>query len=456
MKTHYLVAIALAMLCAVSSFGQGQYDLQFNVKEINCDQNYVLVGLDIKASNANTGFHITSSNFRFDYDANTLANPTIENEGVLSGFVQQSNPQTASIYNRHKLTGSFTGMVSYNMPFGGGFGYYLNDTDWTEIGTVRFDLLDDAGCFGLNYHDNTPAEFPNTLVGAKDNGSYYITAPGTLDDINPCASDVCTPPVSDPGYVVRFVPSGTDCDNDKQRVIVEIKASAPGADFYLTYMNFRFSYDPTALANVQVYQELELSGLSQTTSPSSFTVWNPHSTNGSIGGLASYNIAMAGGSGYPINNTDWLQVGELEFDILDYSKCTDLSWNDAYSYPPTVIAGTQNPGGNMSWIKDGQYEDLSNLCANCAPTREPLYNISVSPVPTVEEFNVYFTSEEAADAEFVVLDALGRVVIQRTQHVYQGANHIPFNIQNQSPGVYFLHVRFGDFRYSHKILKTGF
>ncbi len=180
MKNLIFLLLLLCLSLTQILAQDGLYDLRF-VKGTNNLSGKFDLQLEVKASKANTNFHISDQNYRFSFSDNALANPRIKEELTLSSIVTTTTPSTLSFYSPHTLTGSLGNVISYNIELSGGNGYPLNETDWVPIGIVEFDLVDPNACVWFTWHTQDPLDFPNTFVGeiypdytlaSADEGSY--------------------------------------------------------------------------------------------------------------------------------------------------------------------------------------------------------------------------------------------------------------------------------------------
>ncbi len=119
----------------------------------------------------------------------------------------------------------------------------------------------------------------------------------------------------------------------KTSVDVEIKANASATNFSLADQNYRMTIDTNVLRNPIIKQEHVLSGI--VNGPGYSATFNPHTLTGSLGDIVSYNVAMGGGSGYPLDHINYIKVGQLEFDVL-LDQSTSINWIST-GFPVTVI-----------------------------------------------------------------------------------------------------------------------
>ncbi|MEO1437963.1 MAG: hypothetical protein AAFV80_20645, partial [Bacteroidota bacterium] len=134
MQRIVLLAAWLSVCCLSLYAQSGQYDVRFVTETVECESDFVFIGLEIKASDAQQLFNLAHLNVRFNFNDQAVANPIIADEGDLSGLATTTSPQSFTFYQPHTLTGSAGNLVSYNVYMGGGTGYPLNTTDWVRIG----------------------------------------------------------------------------------------------------------------------------------------------------------------------------------------------------------------------------------------------------------------------------------------------------------------------------------
>ncbi len=167
----------------------------------------------------------------------------------------------------------------------------------------------------------------------------------------------------DPTYKVRFNMNEADCQNMIVYIDLEVAADDGSSGFYISDQNYRFSFNRDAVANPRIVQELEVAGQLFTTDYSAF--FDPHHLNGSLDTIISYNVVLAGGSGYPVDDTRWYPVGRIAFDILDLDACLQLEWHshDPVDYPPTFIGEkVGGAGGVLLEVEEGTYYNGDAIC----------------------------------------------------------------------------------------------
>jgi len=83
-------------------------------------------------------------------------------------------------------------LLLYNLELQGGDGLYVTDTDYFNVGRLSLDILDFNTPVCLRWHRDIPADFPNTFVGQKLNGSLVPTDEGSYLDYYQDLSIACS------------------------------------------------------------------------------------------------------------------------------------------------------------------------------------------------------------------------------------------------------------------------
>lgn len=142
-------------------------------------------------------------------------------------------------------------------------------------------------------------------------------------------------------YDLRFKIHQIDCHWNTVVFDLEIKAESPTTHFNLADLNIRFSFG-NALANPTILQELDVSGVIFNQQHASF--YDPHHLNGSNNNIVSYNVPLAGGDGYPIEDVNYVPIGRMSFDIVDISLPLHLDFLSQLNgdFPTTAITEKYN------------------------------------------------------------------------------------------------------------------
>lgn len=182
---------AVLFLSSIAVFGQGEYDVRFDLDNIDCDNAKLYVNVDVRASTDVSAFQIAEQNYRFSFnrDAISINSTTVNQEGDLSSFIFKDGALVA-LYAEHNLSGSLDSVVSYNVELQGGEGVMLT-TEWVNVGSLGFDVNDFQACLDLTWHSGNL--FPPTFVSTNSD-TGRVTVPGSLflDEMSfSCYQEVC-------------------------------------------------------------------------------------------------------------------------------------------------------------------------------------------------------------------------------------------------------------------------
>ncbi|MEM6724344.1 MAG: hypothetical protein AAF598_09920, partial [Bacteroidota bacterium] len=353
-----LISLLLLLFSLPGDAQTGNVDLRFSAFTVDCENQELLVDLEVKA-NEGEAFFLHNQNYRFSYDTLVLDNPLIDQELAPSGLIDFGT-QGISLFAPHNLNGSLGEVISYNVIVSGGDGYPLNDSTWIGVGRLKFDILDLDACIDFSWHRSDVGPFPSTTLLGSENGMLFLLGENETMNLDQCFDEACG------AFEVRINPVETDCENDRLLVDIEIRAPFSYNAFNLGNQNLRFTFDDAVLANPVIDQELEVSGIVTEGGTNSF--YNDHTLTGSVGNIISYNVTLAFGEGYPVG-TDWVGIGRLEFNILDVNSCTNLEWNtdDPADFPNTIIVGVDGNQASFE-LQPGQYINNSICFDECQTT----------------------------------------------------------------------------------------
>ncbi|MEM6725038.1 MAG: T9SS type A sorting domain-containing protein [Bacteroidota bacterium] len=458
MQRILLLVAWLSGCCLTLNAQSGQYDVRFVTETVECASDFVFIGLEIKASNAQQLFNLGHLNVRFTFNDQAVTNPIIADEGELSGLATTASPQSFTFFQPHTLTGSAANLVSYNVFMGGGTGYPLNENDWVRIGTVRFSILDPSACMDLAFNTEDPTSFPNTTIIERFNNFFYPVLPGQFVNTPVCLAEYCVPPPAIPSFDLRFIRTEVNCSDDKVFVELQIKATNVNSSFNLAFMNLRFKYNGLAISNPVLEQELAFSGLVTTTNPPTFSFYSPHTITGSTGNQVSYNVFLAGGDGFPVPQ-EWTAFGLLSFDILDYTQCMLLDWNEFDEFPNSLVIEKEQQ--TFSMVTEGNFEP-ANLCrlgAQCQEFRnatlDPIQGVELMPVPVNQFLTVQLENVEAKQTNVSIFDLQGRRIHFEQMSLQTGTNQFLIDLNQQAAGMYMLLLEAGDYRYTELFSKVN-
>lgn len=161
---RYSLFLFLFTLLNINLYAQsGQSDVQLILSDLICPGN-ILFDIEVRASSPDTEFFVSEQNYRFSYDTDVLANPYVSQEFTLSGFIAGTpGPNGFAFFAAHNLLGSVDSVITYNVELSGGDGYYIIADEWTKVGQIGFEFLQDSACVDLTWH--TSEVFPDTFVG---------------------------------------------------------------------------------------------------------------------------------------------------------------------------------------------------------------------------------------------------------------------------------------------------
>lgn len=240
-------------------------------------------------------------------------------------------------------------------------------------------------------------------------------------------------------YDVRF--QNVTCDGDKVYVDIQVKASNTGETFNLSEQNYRFSFNAEAIANPTIVQELQISGAVNN------SFYAEHSLRGSKANIISYNVELAGGEGYVLND-DWVGVGRIAFDVVDNGACLELTWQTPGQFPPTYVGkATDNTRTGATGVN---FNDLQN-CEFCSITANEdvltdnvAFDVYPNPVVGNEQVSVTFSADQAQDATLIVTDVTGKTVYSEKINLIAGDNILALKHRTINTGTYFVQIHTGN------------
>ncbi len=116
-------------------------------------------------------------------------------------------------------------------------------------------------------------------------------------------------------------------------------------------------------------------------------------------------------------------------------------------------------GGNWSPYRQAQSEDFlirvnATGCDSLVAVDDPIANFELQtyPNPTTEAFKVRFDLPYAGEAQFTMMDRLGRTVFRRGLDVNAGTTTFTYDASGLSSGVYFLSMQFDGQKVTHKVI----
>lgn len=170
------------------------------------------------------------------------------------------------------------------------------------------------------------------------------------------------------GAEIRFLVHSLDCETSELCFDIQLRASEPGREFYLTEQNYRFGYNRISTVTPEISEELEVSELVLGEGSQGFSVYGPHTLIGTIDTVVSYNIELSGGDGIYVTPNEYINVGRLCMEVVDFDKLFFLDWN-IEEFPGTYIGESYNGFryGVEIVSHTNYYQDLSGMCTNTSP-----------------------------------------------------------------------------------------
>ncbi len=249
-----LSAIGLATALSAQN---GQFDVRFSVKNVDCPTNKVTIQVQVKSHDAAHLFKMGDANYRFDYDPRQIANPSIVSQENFSNRAPSSDLNYAPQNLNGSSAGPTVGTVSLNTIYTGSAESAKDvGTNWMTISCIRFDIINATSCFNLTWHDDQtfPVTGMNEVVprpGASfDYDLYIVAAGGYFGNLNACIPNLCGPmiAINDINTTIKDMPvSGNLLTNDISASAMTASASpilAPVNGSIVINPNGTYTYTP--------------------------------------------------------------------------------------------------------------------------------------------------------------------------------------------------------------------
>jgi gliding motility-associated-like protein/uncharacterized repeat protein (TIGR01451 family) len=174
----------------------GQFDLRFTTKSVDCITKVATIAVQVKATDAAHTFNMGDANYRFDFDPRQMRNPRIVSQENFSNLLPANNANYSPQNLNGSSTGTTIGTVSLNTFYSGSLNSAQRvGTEWLTISCIAFDIQSSAPCFSLDWHSNT--RFPITGMSEVEllpNGEYnlhVVSASGFFGNIQSCLNTFC-------------------------------------------------------------------------------------------------------------------------------------------------------------------------------------------------------------------------------------------------------------------------
>ena len=287
--------------------------------------------------------------------------------------------------NNQRPVASFTSAPdSVNAPIDIGFDATAsNDPDGTIV-SYSWDFGDgNVGMGVTTTHTYTSAGFYNARLIITDDGGLSDTVFAVVKVLPP----IGTEPIVD----MRLVDT-LDCGNNTFSATLQIRA-ANTQNFKIGTSSILVRYNDSAIQFTN-YESYTFNG-SDLCIADVATAWDPHAFDGtSVPG--SFNLTMVlnnEGQGCPeVNGIDWVNVGRLDFSIVDSTL------------DPFMVFDTLNSNFNVDQPNDGSvtvgkgnFAALTGVSLSCSAPDGPIAAFTPTPISGPQPLSVSFDANASSD-----------------------------------------------------------
>lgn len=223
-----LIVLSVSCLLIEKATAQnGVFDVRLKLNKADCNNQKLLVDVEIKAQSESTAFLMGNANFRFLYDTQFLQHPALVEQYNFSSAGKAADRN----YNPQSLNGSSErlnqGIVSLNIIYSGsGQEAVTVGRTWLPVATLQFDLVNVHASTKTAITWNDDKTFPVTGLSevvpkgnTTDMDAYVVKASGLFQnlDINSLATICSGINTADAGELMipeGFSPNG-DGFNDR-------------------------------------------------------------------------------------------------------------------------------------------------------------------------------------------------------------------------------------------------
>jgi len=265
-------------------------------------------------------------------------------------------------------------------------------------------------------------------------------------------------------YDLKFALSYVDCDSSKLYINIQIKAHESQCAFHLSDQNYRIQFNNTLVYNsVFIAQEMEVSGHIESLTGYSF--YKPHTLDGSLDSIVSYNIEFIGGEGLLLEANEWTNVGKLGFDIADIDGTISFIYMDESMYPSTFIGEFYNQTRMTATTGDfeGLEINLQDYCGLEEPesgseedTTVGVINSeienSINLFPTLASDFIHLRCGDNICGDLRIIDINGRI-IQHWQEA-QNKTSYSFDVSTLPNSIYFLQININGYYLTRRFIKV--
>ena len=170
---------------------------------------------------------------------------------------------------------------------------------------------------------------------------------------------------------LRFLVHSLDCEAAEVCFDIQVRAGESGREFYLSEQNYRFSFSRTSITQPHIEEELDVSGLIMGGDGAlGFSLYAEHSTLGSLDTVFSYNVELSGGDGIFLDAEEYVSVGRLCAEVLDFNEPFSLQWHTTGVFPASFVGEIYD--ANLRTTTEiisvlSYHQDISDVCENIAP-----------------------------------------------------------------------------------------
>jgi SdrD B-like domain/Secretion system C-terminal sorting domain len=164
-----------------AGFSTPKFETQLVFKKYDCTNNKAIVQVQVRSKAGNPDFYMNDANFRINYDAAHLTNPSIAAQENFSSMA----PANDVFYDPQNLNGSVAGMVSLQIiAEGTGTAPKLVTNSWTTVSCLAFDIVNPTATSTLTWNNDTA--FPPTGMNAAVLPSmaiFNVAAAGVFNNL---------------------------------------------------------------------------------------------------------------------------------------------------------------------------------------------------------------------------------------------------------------------------------
>jgi Secretion system C-terminal sorting domain len=236
---------------------------------------------------------------------------------------------------------------------------------------------------------------------------------------------------------------------DGNKFRVTLRMNATNKTFALGSNNLRFNYPVAGLANPRVVSEVF---------PTSFYHETTLIGSNPTAGIVSVNTVYVGkakANKMPVSKKG-MDLVEMEFDVLDASLISKLSWRIDGKQPKTAVLSDDRVNTLDVVTADNTIGTVKNVKFTPAVKSVEVSKLMISnvmPNPAKDDVSVVFDAAQKGNVELIMTDVLGRVIKSQTVDANKGINTVMLNLGALSYGTYMVKITDGISESVEKIVK---